>query len=48
MEIPYYNSILDRFFDVLGLSPTSSFKELKSRYHSSDSSVNIKYPLLIS
>lgn len=33
MEIPYYNSILDRFFDVLGLSPTSSFKELKSRYH---------------
>ena len=32
MEIPYYNSILDRFFDVLGLSPTSSFKELKSRY----------------
>ena len=33
MEIPYYNSILDRFFDVLGLSPTASFKELKSRYH---------------
>ena len=33
MEIPYYNTILDRFFEVLGLDSNSSFEELKKKYH---------------
>lgn len=33
MEIPYYNTILDRFFEVLELEPNASFEELKKKYH---------------
>ena len=34
MEIPYYNTILDRFFTILELAPTASFDEVKRKYHS--------------
>ena len=32
MEKPYYNIVLDNFFEVLGLNIDASYKEVKSRY----------------
>lgn len=34
MEKPYYNSILDRFFEILELNSDASYEEVKTRYRS--------------
>lgn len=33
MEKPYYNSILDKYFEVLGVSKDITYEELKKTYH---------------